>query len=482
MTSFLVKRTIGLVILGALLTSCSKENDIQANQNTTECGDNTLDCVPCSPGEHRCDGATLKVCQADGQGFDAVAMCSTAALCVKGLAVGLCAPPVCYPADTRCDGARMTVCSPGQDELIGTDCPSVASCTAGLKDGRCAAGECSGPAECTGVDTECRKRTCEAGECGFLEIAQGTVVVEQTDGDCRTRVCDGHGGIEEAIDNSDVPSDGNSCTLESCDGGSPTEAKAPFATPCTGGACDGKGNCVNLPSACGNINIQSFTATEFISVSSPSGGAYFIDATEVTRSEYCAWLATAPTTDGQPTECASNTDFDPSCACTGTNCGRHPQTCIDWCDAHAYCKAKGKRLCGRIGGGPGDPDDLNNAELSQWYNACSSGGTRTYTYGDACEPHSCNLDDHGVGATVGVGDLPGCHSPDLGFYAVSDLTGNVAEWVDTCKVGLDLCHIRGGSFLENCGTDPSGTSCMAPWAAQRLGKGEQTGFRCCSDP
>jgi hypothetical protein len=54
------------------------------------------------------------------------------------------------------------------------------------------------------------------------------------------------------------------------------------------------------------------------------------------------------------------------------------QVCVDWCDAHAYCKPVGKRLCGKIGGGPNLYADYASASSSEWYRACSSGGSFTY--------------------------------------------------------------------------------------------------------
>jgi len=76
---------------------------------------------------------------------------------------------------------------------------------------------------------------------------------------------------------------------------------------------------------------------------------YCIDSTEVTRDQYAAWLATTPTlpasTDancGWKSTASYNADAtcmanNPTYVCQGTACGNHPQVCVDWCDAYAYC-------------------------------------------------------------------------------------------------------------------------------------------------
>ena len=76
------------------------------------------------------------------------------------------------------------------------------------------------------------------------------------------------------------------------------------------------------------------------SVKIPQG--YSIDATEVTRWQYERWLATNPSTSGQDAWCAFNTDFHPDSDCMtcggvyqDTDYGKHPQVCVDWCDAYA---------------------------------------------------------------------------------------------------------------------------------------------------
>jgi formylglycine-generating enzyme len=217
---------------------------------------------------------------------------------------------------------------------------------------------------------------------------------------------------------------------------------------------------------------------------------YCIDSTEVTRDQYAAWLTTNPSTSGQDAWCAWNTDFTPdatcmaaSYVCQGTGCENHPQVCVDWCDAHAYCKAMGKRLCGKIGGGPDDSDFWVN---SQWINACTSGVDNAYPYGDTYDGQACNgwnywtsQDAWFSATTVEVGSLSGCQSSVSGYAGVFDLSGNAYEWIDWC-VGIDgqndFCHLRGGSINDS---DYS-LRCLYDTGNYRNHADGKVGVRCCS--
>jgi formylglycine-generating enzyme required for sulfatase activity len=106
----------------------------------------------------------------------------------------------------------------------------------------------------------------------------------------------------------------------------------------------------------------------------PAG--FWIDSTEVTRAQYRAWLQTKPTYGGQPAECSWNDDYTPGCHWPAGEEPNHPVVCVDWCDAYAYCQGVGKRLCGKIGGGPNGIDDYADATKSQWYYACSGAWVR----------------------------------------------------------------------------------------------------------
>jgi sulfatase modifying factor 1 len=217
----------------------------------------------------------------------------------------------------------------------------------------------------------------------------------------------------------------------------------------------------------------------------PLPQGYCIDSTEVTRAQYAAWLATTPSTAGQNSACTWNASFTPDATCmSGSNvcqsgCDDHPQVCVDWCDAYAYCQGMGKRLCGRIGGGANGYAYYADVSQSQWYNACTSHDptVNLYVFGPTYSGQVCNGPEYPSGTTVMVGSLIGCQSKVSGYQGVYDLNGNVWEWEDSCDGGAMQagCRIRGGSFAGSlsCGIDAS---------LNRIYPRSTVGFRCCSNP
>lgn len=215
---------------------------------------------------------------------------------------------------------------------------------------------------------------------------------------------------------------------------------------------------------------------------------YGIDATEVTRAQYDSWLrsTTTATINAQdPATCAWNTSFEPdsdcltsTIVCQGSNCDNHPQVCVDWCDAFAYCKGVGKRLCGKIGGG----ENVFGEHLtSQWYQACSSFGEHSFSYGDTVQALSCNVNEYwkevGVG-TLPVSSLQACQAP-VPYAGIFDMNGNVLEWEDSCTlVGeTNSCSLRGGSFVNSANV----ANCKNQGSAARKTQAKEVGFRCCAD-
>jgi formylglycine-generating enzyme len=241
-----------------------------------------------------------------------------------------------------------------------------------------------------------------------------------------------------------------------------------------------------------------------------AGPSFCIDRYEVTRGDYASFLKVADAGPKPPEVCAWNT-FDPAPTLSPRSL---PVDHVDWCDAYAYCASSGKRLCGSVkGGSVSFVPDLRSSIADQWQAACSNGVTTLFPYGDSfilgrcsdCVPEAGCAPD-GIPEAGPDGQPSTLHSPAVAAVGafegcvtngVYDLSGNVAEWEDSClesepdSTGKrhpenDTCSVRGGSFkLPNAKV---GSSCLACSTANcksnkqlRNRRYDDVGFRCCKD-
>ncbi len=212
-------------------------------------------------------------------------------------------------------------------------------------------------------------------------------------------------------------------------------------------------------------------------------GDFCVDSTEVTNADYQAFLAAKGSdAGGQPATCQWNTTYTPTTWPPPAASGSVPVAFVDWCDAFAFCAWANKRLCGAPDGGSVGFSDFANASASQWFAACShaADGQHAYPYGNAYAPAACNAaDSNDAGTLVDAASFPGCVG---GYPGVFDMSGNAAEWEDSCLPGdgaapqSDPCRTRGGAVDDDAG----GLACASAGNRGRATATARTGFRCCT--
>jgi hypothetical protein len=89
-----------------------------------------------------------------------------------------------------------------------------------------------------------------------------------------------------------------------------------------------------------------------------------------------------------------------------------PITFVTWCQAEAYCKWTGRRLCGRRGGGPLTVQDVESAtreDHDEWYAACVSGNSDIEDLPPTSSSEYLNgtAEEDGALGTI-VASYPGC--------------------------------------------------------------------------
>ncbi|MFT3924000.1 MAG: SUMF1/EgtB/PvdO family nonheme iron enzyme [Myxococcales bacterium] len=249
------------------------------------------------------------------------------------------------------------------------------------------------------------------------------------------------------------------------------------------------------PHRCAHLPLRkSDPAGVMIRVDVPGGLCVWIDQDEVTVDKYGAWRADPKAAQPRwdPDFCpwkvsASNPAVDPDDACaeeaeaTGTPAfvADRPIRCVDWCDAEAYCRWAGKRLCfDNSQYGTQIPRNM----AREWTFACNNGETTQYPWGTDYAGNICNADQSSestVAVERGVTNS-GWNVDCVNERGARDLLGNVAEWTYGCNItvpegnGVRPCLTKGGSY-----DDPL-MACVDELTLPNDTRSPQVGFRCCA--
>jgi formylglycine-generating enzyme required for sulfatase activity len=166
---------------------------------------------------------------------------------------------------------------------------------------------------------------------------------------------------------------------------------------------------------------------------------FCIDETEVTAAQYAVFLDADKSEIDVPPVCPNNTDFTPVLAAPASDF----PVLVQWCDAYAYCRWAGKRLCGSVADGGEillsilDASARTDPARNEWLRACVGGDHNFfYPYGNEYMPDACAPEQAPFGGASYTGLGPPATHPDCvgGFPGLYDMTGNAAEWTNIAMV------------------------------------------------
>ena len=405
--------------------SCSMGN---CGDNSKKCGKK---CVPLDANNGCADPNSCAACAANEVCSGTPSKCQCIADNVEA-----CKGIACGPAINNCGTEIQCPTTCLTPNTCGTTAATQNSCVCNAND-PCAGKACGQATNSCNKLIDC-KNTCVGTNAPFC--------VGNTCHDCNV--------------SADCPTPGgNLCAVTTC-----TNHSCGFTTAPANTTCPANGKCsATLPGVCVRAVVKVST--------------FDIDATEVTRGQYAAFLtAKGGNTGGQSAVCNGNDSFQPTESWPPPMAKYDlPVEGVDWCDGAAYCAWAGRRLCGKIGGGANPPADYANPATDQWMRACTPTAGGRWPYGDTFNAAACNGATTSTAASA-AGAYTACVGGVPGLY---DMSGNVAEWEDSCYAN-DACQVRGGWY--GIDTNGAATRCDAGQTEPRSLVSTGLGIRCCSNP
>jgi hypothetical protein len=358
--------------------------------------------------------------------------------------------PVIDNGDVPIDGNQCTddVCAAGvpSNPLVTTGAPcDQAGGRVCNPAGVCV--ECNAPADCITepAETECNSRTCTNFACGTSYVPVNVPLAIQYAGDCQRRECNGSGSVIDVDDNGDLPVDGNDCTFDQCNGGTPANPHKSAGTPCgSGQVCDSTGHCgCALASDCGsNTQCMWWTCDSLYCNQHYHADGYAVPNGQTPNNCHTVRCNSA----GNEENRIDDTDHpvDDGNVCTDETCSngvpQHPANSAN-CNDGVYCNGSdtcANTTCSVHGVNP-CPGPNGNNNCNESCNEANDNCTAYDGNGAACNDGAwCNGSD-----TCGSGSC----SNHAGNPCPGHNTGPNCN--DSCNEGSDNCT----------GSDASGTTC-----------------------
>ncbi|MET0792088.1 MAG: hypothetical protein ABW061_11255 [Polyangiaceae bacterium] len=305
--------------------------------------------------------------------------------------------------------------------------------------GTTSSSECSAPGDCEGKDTDCSARTCNDGVCGVEYEKDGVAVTAQISGDCNRTVCNGKGGTRVAVDDADLPVDGNGCTQDLCKNGVRSNPNEPTTTPCGATAqfkCDGMGSCAScsVDADCGQNNLcATFKCT---------GGMCKTTFLTTDPGQVVGDCKKAVCSNGSITASVDNSDLPVDgkpCTkdlCTSGAPSNPPLVANTACGANSTCDNNGNCVCS-------DPNACNG-KCGTFADACG----HSVNCGGCTAPQTCG--GGGTANVCGCTPHPVCHDQCGGTVANGCGAAATCPNVNECTCNQGCTPSCGGDICQ-CG-------------------------------
>ncbi|MBK7396793.1 MAG: SUMF1/EgtB/PvdO family nonheme iron enzyme [Myxococcales bacterium] len=201
--------------------------------------------------------------------------------------------------------------------------------------------------------------------------------------------------------------------------------------------------------------------------------SFCMDVNEVTVAQMEVYDGATPTVPaGLPARCTGKWDnyYKRDLGALPTE----PAINANWCQAFAYCKWAGKRLCRAL-----DTAAALSTENSELYYACGNGAAATARpYGTSYVAGNCDVET-GRSIPTSILATPKCHGPTAPYDKIFNLIGSAEEWSEECtdSPAPSKCRARGGYF----GNISNVAVCARTVDYDITSQFASLGFRCCAD-